>query len=98
VPSDALFTDSKVTSVGNHYDPSVNTASELSVDASSTTAATWNSTSIVTGVNLQRDAKGHVVGVTLDSVKMPANPNSDTKNTTGSSDTSSKIFLVGATT
>ena len=98
VPANAVFTDSKVTSVENHYDPSANTASELSVDASSTTAATWNSTSIVTGVNLQRDAKGHVVGVTVDSVKMPANPNSDTKNTTGSSDTSSKIFLVGATT
>lgn len=90
--------NTKVTSATNHYTPSANTASELSVDASSTTAATWNSTSIVTGVNLQRDAKGHVVGVTVDSVKMPANPNSDTKNTTGSSDTSSKIFLVGATT
>lgn len=98
VPANAIFTDSKVTSVADHYAPSANTASELSVDASSTTAATWNSTSIVTGVNLQRDAKGHVVGVTLDSVKMPANPNSDTKNTAGSSDTSSKIFLVGATT
>ena len=98
VPSDAVFTDTKVTSVGNHYTPSANTESELSADASSTTAATWGSTSIVTGVNLQRDAKGHVVGVTLDSVKMPANPNSDTKNTTGSGDTSSKIYLVGATT
>ena len=28
---------------------------------------------------------------------MPANPNTDTKNTAGSTDTSSKIFLVGAT-
>lgn len=80
VPSDAKFTDTdtKVTSVGNHYTPTADTAAALSVDASSTTAATWNSTSLVTGVNLQRDAKGHVTGVTVDSIKMPANPNTNT--------------------
>lgn len=71
-------TDTKVTSVGNHYAPTADAASALSVDASSTTAATWGTTSLVTGVNLQRDAKGHVTGVTVDSIKMPANPNSDT--------------------
>lgn len=71
-------TDTKVTSVENHYTPTANTDAELTVDASSTTAATWNSTSLVTGVNIQRDAKGHVTGVTVDSIKMPANPNSNT--------------------
>lgn len=71
-------TDTKVTSAANHYTPTADSASQLSVDASSTTAATWNSTSLVTGVNLQRDSKGHVVGVTVDSVKLPANPNTDT--------------------
>ena len=76
-------TDTKVTSVGNHYTPSADSNAALSADASSTTAATWNSTSLVTGVNLQRDAKGHVTGVTVDSIKMPANPNSDTHYTTG---------------
>ena len=30
-------------------------------------------------------------------IKMPANPNTDTKNTAGSTDTSSKIYLIGAT-
>lgn len=30
-------------------------------------------------------------------ISLPANPNSDTKNTAGSTDTSSKIFLIGAT-
>ena len=74
-------TDSKVTSAANHYTPSAESAAQLSVDASSTTAATWNSTSLVTGVNIQRDSKGHVTGVTLDSVKMPANPNTDTNQT-----------------
>lgn len=97
-------TDTKVTSVGNHYTPTANTASELTVDASSTTAASWNSTSLVTGVNIQRDAKGHVVGVTVDSVKMPANPDTNTNyyhtpsytstpsaTTTGGSSTNIKI-------
>ena len=71
-------TNTKVTSVANHYAPAANADSELTADASSTTAATWNSTSLVTGVNLQRDAKGHVTGVTVDSIKMPANPNTNT--------------------
>jgi hypothetical protein len=29
----------------------------------------------VTGINIQRDAKGHMVGITIDSVKMPTDPN-----------------------
>lgn len=46
----------------------------------------WNTTSTVA-----------TVGSTDITVKLPVNPNTDTKNTAGSSDTSSKIFLVGAT-
>ena len=81
VPSDAGFTDTdtKVTSAANHYAPSEDTSSQLDADASSTTAATWNSTSLVTGVTVKRDAKGHVVGLGVDSIKMPANPNTDNK-------------------
>ena len=30
---------------------------------------------MVTGVNIKRDAKGHVVGLSVNSIKMPANPN-----------------------
>ena len=71
-------TDTKVTSAANHYTPAADSSASLSANASSTTAATWNSTSLVTGVNLQRDAKGHVTGVTVNSIKMPANPNTDT--------------------
>lgn len=78
---DDANTDTKVTSVENHYTPSTDSASQLSADASSTTAATWNTTSMVTGVKIQRDAKGHVTGVTVDSVKMPANPNTNTAHT-----------------
>ena len=81
VPSDAVFTDTdtKVTSSANHYTPAEDTSSQLDADASSTTAATWNSTSLVTGVTVKRDAKGHVVGLGVDSIKMPANPNTDNK-------------------
>ena len=88
-------TDTKVTAVGNHYTPAADSSAALSVDASSSTAATWGSTALVTGVNIQRDAAGHVTGVTVDSIRMPANPNSDLKAASG--DTSSKIFLIGAT-
>ena len=75
VPSNAEFTDTKVTAVGNHYTPSADSASALSVDASSPTSASWDSTSLVTGVNISRDAKGHVTDLTVDSIKMPSNPN-----------------------
>lgn len=67
-------TDTKVTSVNNHYTPTANSTSAIEKDASSTTEATWGTTSLVTGVNIQRDAKGHVTGMTLDSIKMPAKP------------------------
>lgn len=87
-------TDTKVTSVGNHYTPAENTASQLDADASSTTAATWNSTSLVTGVTIKRDAKGHVVGLAVDSIKMPANPNSNTTYTLSADTTNNKITLT----
>lgn len=71
-------TDTSVTSAANHYTPSTNSGSALNVDASSTTSATWASTSLVTGVNLSRDSKGHVTGLTVDSIRMPANPDTNT--------------------
>lgn len=88
-------TDTKVTAVGNHYTPAADTSAALSADASSTTAATWNSTSLVTGVNIQRDAKGHVTGVTVDSIKMPANPNTNTWNA-NSKDVAGYVAAPGA--
>lgn len=78
VPWSDTNTDTKVTSVGNHYAPSADSSAALSAAASSSTAATWGTTALVTGVNLQRDAKGHVTGVAVDSIKMPSNPNTDT--------------------
>lgn len=80
VPSNAVFTDTdtKVTSAENHYTPSTDSNSALSVDASSSTLATWDSTQLVTGVNINRDTKGHVTGLSVDSIKLP-DPNSLTK-------------------
>lgn len=82
VPSNAEFTDTKVTSVNNHYTPAADASSELSAAASGATAA-W-SIDVVKAVKLQRDAKGHVVGVSVTSGKLPANPNVDTKVTQNS--------------
>ena len=91
-------TDTKVTSAANHYTPATDSNAALSVDASSTTNATWGSTSLVTGVNLQRDAKGHITGITVDSIRMPSNPNTDThwtsKNIVGTSSTATSNASV----
>lgn len=71
-------TDTKVTAVSNHYTPTEDASAILSADASGGSAATWNSTQLVTGVDIKRDAKGHVTGVAVDSIKLPSNPNTDT--------------------
>lgn len=92
VPSDAVFTDTKVTSVGNHYTPAADASAELSAAASGATAA-W-SIDVVKAVQLQRDAKGHVVGVSVTSGKLPANPNSDTKVTQNSNSEDKEFPLL----
>lgn len=65
-------TDTKVTKVSYHYTPAADSGSELSASATGGTAA-WN-IDVVQGVQIQRDAKGHVTGVTVTSGKTPANP------------------------
>jgi hypothetical protein len=57
------ITDTKVTSVDNHYTPEENTGSALNASGGTTTNITGTTgvLSVVTG--LKRDAKGHVVGV-----------------------------------
>lgn len=89
-------TDTKVTEVGNHYTPSTNSASKITRTASSTTAATWGSTDMITGITLQRDAAGHVTDVSISSIQMPTNPNTDTKVTDEAS--TSKAFILGHAT
>ena len=43
------------------------------------------------------DAKGRVTAISTKTITLPASGNTDTKNTAGSTNTSSKIFLIGAT-
>ena len=42
------------------------------------------------------DAQGHITGATTVDITLPADSNTDTKNTAGSTDTSKKIYLIGA--
>lgn len=68
-----------VDSSNTHYTPSASSTWQLSASASSaSSAASWGTTNLVTGVQLQRDSKGHVTGVSVDSIKMPSNPNTNT--------------------
>lgn len=92
VPSDAVFTDTKVTAVGNHYAPAEDSTVQLDADASGATAA-W-SLDVVTGVTIKRDAKGHVTGLAVDSGKIPANPNTDTKVTQNSNSEDKEFPLL----
>ena len=81
VPSGAKFTDTdtKVTSVGNHYTPAEDTGAAISAASGAATniTGTAGKLNVVTGV--KRDAKGHIVGVTS------ANIYSTDNNTTYSS-------------
>ena len=74
-------TDRSVTSAAYHYTPASDTNSTITKNASSSTAATWDTTGLVTGMTVSRDSRGHVTDVTLSSVKMPAKP--VTKNIVG---------------
>lgn len=94
VPAGAVFTDTKVTSVANHYTPSADSKASLSASASGATAA-WG-IDVVKGVTLSRDAKGHVTGVSVTSGKIPANPNTDTK-VTNTLATTTKAYVTGTT-
>jgi len=66
VPANAVFTDTSVTAVGNHYTPTANSNSELTASLSGTAGSYAINTeyTVLTGVKAQRDAKGHVTGLT----------------------------------
>lgn len=83
VPSGAKFTDTdtKVTSVGNHYSPTEDTNAAISASGGSATNITGTSGKLNVVTGLKRDAKGHIVGVTS------ANIYSTDNNTTYSSKT-----------
>lgn len=88
-------TDTKVTSAANHYTPETASGSDKTASASGATAA-W-SIDVVKGVTLNTDGKGHVTGLSVTSGKIPANPNTDTKQNVTLA-TTSKAFITGVTT
>lgn len=91
VPSSAVFTDTKVTAVGNHYTPSGGTTTSAS---GGTLTDITNSTSgiqVVTGVT--KDAAGHVTGVTSVALKS-VNTNTDTKVTQTNTTTSADYRII----
>ena len=92
--SSVTDSDSKVTSVGNHYTPTANTNSTLTANANSTSSASWGSTDVVTGITLNRDAAGHVTGVSVSSKQFPANP--DTNTTYSLSGSTRSVTLTGS--
>ena len=65
-------TDTKVTSVDNHYTPTAASGSELTAKISGTASAYAKDTeyTVLTGVKAQRDAKGHVTGLTYTAQKI----------------------------
>lgn len=76
-------TDTKVTSSANHYAPATVSGQDKTASASGATAA-W-SIDVVKGVTLNTDGKGHVTGLSVTSGKIPANPNTNTTYTIGTS-------------
>lgn len=69
VPANAVFTDTntKVTSVGNHYTPSGGTTTSASGGTLTDITNSANGVQVVTGVT--KDAAGHVTGVTSIALK-----------------------------
>ena len=94
VPSNAEFTDTKVTSSANHYTPETASGQNKSASASGGSAA-W-SIDVVKGVTLNTDGKGHVTGISVTSGKLPSNPNTDTKVSQSSTTTANyrKVLLA----
>lgn len=64
--------DTKVTSATNHYTPTADSGSELPATLSGTAGAYAKDTeyTVLTGVKAQRDAKGHVTGLTYTAQKI----------------------------
>ena len=87
-------TDTKVTSVDNHYSPTANSGAELTAALSGTAGAYAKDTeyTVLTGVKAQRDAKGHITGITYTAQKIK-DTNTDT-NTSHSH--SAGVGLVGS--
>ena len=91
VPSSAVFTDTKVTAVGNHYTPSGGTTTSASGGKLTDITNSTSGIQVVTGVT--KDAAGHVTGVTSVALKS-VNTNTDTKVTQTNTTTSADYRII----
>ena len=91
VPSNAVFTDTKVTAVGNHYTPSGGDTTSASGGTLTDITNSSSGVQVVTGVT--KDAAGHVTGVTSVALKS-TNTNTDTKVTQGAAITTAGEYPV----
>lgn len=105
VPSNAVFTDTKVTAVGNHYTPSGGTTTSASGGTLTDITNSTSGVQVVTGVT--KDAAGHVTGVTSVALKSVNTDHiTSIKETTGSgnaitnveADSDGKLSLVKGST
>ena len=72
VPANAVFTDQSVTAVDNHYTPTADSNAQLTATISGTAGSYALNTeyTVLTGVKAQRDAKGHITGLTYTAQKI----------------------------
>ena len=101
VPANAIFTDTTysagtgISLSGTTFNHSNSITAGSANEGGSTRTLAFGGTFNIPSVNY--DAQGHITGKGSVTLTMPANPNTDTKNTAGSSNSSSKLFLIGAT-
>lgn len=84
-------TDTKVTSVGNHYTPSGGTTKSASGGTSTNATGSGNAVQVVTGVTV--DAAGHVTGVTSKGI-YSTDTNTDTNTTYTFTNGNNGTFIV----
>lgn len=72
--------------------PAISTSTNSTSTASPAHGGTFTAIDSIT-----RDSNGHVTKVNTKTITLPGDNNTDTKNTAGSTNTSSKIYLIGAT-
>ena len=92
----ATNTNTKVTSVGNHYTPRADTNSALTSSTSSTGTYALNTEyNVVTGITLSRDAKGHVVGISTTNQKVKDTNTTYSSKTAASGGTDVSLVTTG---
>ena len=95
VPSNAVLTDT-ATTLNGHFTPTATTANTKTATASSTSELSWGS-SVVTGVTLSGDAKGHITAVSVASGKLKT-PVTGVTLASGTSNGTVKLTVNGSAT